>query len=176
MIKTLLNAVLMYISYVFMQYYFTNGYVIALLPTLFIIHWYMKYEKDKIKGIEFIRYLILYFIGLFSMKFLPHNTVVSQTESINGYLIISAVIIAPLWEEWIFRKYLYHELIPYIGEIGAGILSISLFILIHTPSNVIDIIRYLIPSILLLYGYRKFNYNLKVPVITHMLNNLLSLI
>ena len=110
------------------------------------------------------------------MKFLPHNTVVSQTESINGYLIISAVIIAPLWEEWIFRKYLYHDLIPYIGEIGAGILSISLFILIHTPSNVIDIIRYLIPSILLLYGYRKFNYNLKVPVITHMLNNLLSLI
>lgn len=176
MIKTLLNAFLMYISYVFIQYYFTNGYFIALLPTLLMIHWYMKYETKKIKGIEFIRYLILYFIVLFSMKLLPQNTVVSQTESINGYLIISAVIIAPLWEEWIFRKYLYHDLIPHIGEIGAGILSISLFVLIHTPNNVIDTIRYLIPSILLLYGYRKSNYNLKVPLLTHMLNNLLSLI
>lgn len=166
----------MYISYVFMQYYFTNGYVIALLPTLFIIHWYMKYEKDKIKGIEFIRYLILYFIVLFSMKLLPHTTVTSNTESINIYWMISAVVIAPLWEEWIFRKQLYHDLIPYIGEIGAGMLSISLFVLIHTPSNMIETIQYLIPSILLLYGYKKSNYNLKVPVITHMLNNLLSLI
>ena len=176
MIKTLLNAVLMYISYVFIQYYFTNGYLIAFLPTIFIIQKYIKYETQKIKGIEFIRYLILYFIVLFSMKLLPHTTITSNTESTNIYWMISAVVIAPLWEEWIFRKQLYHDLIPYIGEIGAGVLSISLFVLIHTPSNVIELIRYLIPSILLLYGYKKSNYNLKVPVITHMLNNLLSLI
>lgn len=176
MIKTLINSLLLYVSYVFIQYYFTNGYLIVFLPTLFIIKWYRKYETQKIKGIEFIRYLILYFIVLFSMKLLPHATVTSSTEYLNLYWIISAVIIAPLWEEWIFRKQLYHDLIPYIGEIGAGMLSISLFVLIHTPSNMIETIQYLIPSILLLYGYKKSNYNLKVPVITHMLNNLLSLI
>ena len=79
-------------------------------------------------------------------------------------------------EELIFRKYLYYDMQRYIGDLLAMGISAILFILIHKPNTINDTIRYLIPTIFLIYTYKKSEYDLKVPVIIHMFNNLISVI
>ena len=177
MIKIGIKVFFLYTLYAIIQYYFTSGYVIAIIPAMLPLLLYIKEETKKLKGIDIIRYLIFYSIIIWIITQVSTNTNITNVkENTNLYVYFSVIVISPIWEELIFRKYLYYDMQIYIGDLLAMGISAILFILIHTPNTINDTIRYLIPTIFLIYAYKKSEYDLKVPVIIHMFNNLISVI
>jgi len=123
-----------------------------------------------------LNYLIDRFLILVKLLiFLQNNTIepYRQSEFLNIsilYKAISAVIFAPIFEEFFFRKYMFSELLKKHSPSVSILISSILFSLIHLPSY-----RNLIPTFVfgvissLIYMKTK---NIFYPIILHFLSNL----
>ena len=62
----------------------------------------------------------------------------AENRDIVGLLLIgvSAMVVAPLWEEFFFRGVLYEALLRWVGVIGAGLLSAALFGVLHAGAAI----------------------------------------
>lgn len=99
---------------------------------------------------------------------------------IRPFIVITILILAPIIEEFIFRKFLIKFLkgrmssnwLPYI-------ISIFIFAIIHMGLSIDDLVflpAYLILSSFITLGYKYSNDNIYVSIGIHFLNNLLSLV
>ncbi|NHC43594.1 CPBP family intramembrane metalloprotease [Bacillus sp. MM2020_1] len=84
--------------------------------------------------------------------------------------ILSMIIIAPIIEELIFRGYLFNKWSETMGIKKSILLSSVLFALLHLNSNFIGLF---ICGLFYCIIYLKTK-NLLVPILCHMLNNILS--
>ncbi|MGV3532038.1 MAG: CPBP family intramembrane glutamic endopeptidase, partial [Chthoniobacteraceae bacterium] len=85
---------------------------------------------------------------------------------------ITAVIVAPLCEEFIFRGYLYPVWKRYIGAAGAGILASILFALMH--ANLASLPGLFALALCFTLAFEATG-SLAVPILMHALFNGLSL-
>lgn len=94
-------------------------------------------------------------------------------------VFLLVVILAPVFEELIFRKAMFGFVTMKLEyrKSTALILSTLLFALIHVPSmeNIVFIFYYLPLSFIISYAYYKTD-NILVPISLHFLNNLISFI
>lgn len=97
-------------------------------------------------------------------------------------MIITTVLLAPVLEEFVFRGILFgwaYEINPKFAHILSAFIFAMLHIILALLSgNVaewIQIFAYFLMAIVLSYLYEKTN-NIFVPVLTHMINNLITMI
>ena len=83
-------------------------------------------------------------------------------------IIISALLIAPITEEFVFRGILYRGLKGFIGALPAILISTILFALVH--KNVSSFFVLFLFGILLCYVYEKTE-SIFSPIFCHMLFN-----
>lgn len=91
--------------------------------------------------------------------------------SIQIGMIIMAVIVAPLTEEFCFRGFLYNILKQHSGRIAAAVASSLLFSAVHT--SVAQFIPLTLFALVQCYAYEKAR-SLWLPIVLHMLFNGLS--
>ena len=155
---------------------------------IFKVNFNWKNTQDKLKTVELniLFYLLILTIGLelLDRPFFDFSKIVdfikdisvepyAKSEKSNISIIyngISVLIIAPIFEELIFRKYMYSELIKKYSSNLSIIISSVFFSLIHLPSY-----RNLIPTfifgIVCCLVYRKTK-NISYTIILHFLANL----
>lgn len=137
-------------------------------------------------------YLLNFFNALYSQLFQKifnyapsaqnQDSVVSFLKKTPVMMTITAVILAPVVEELIFRK----SIIGLFKNKKIGVVvAVASFALIHLIPEIIaldflgllhNIFSYLLPSIALTFVYMKSNKNIYIPMSIHMLSNLISVI
>ena len=130
---------------------------------------------------SFIKFWPVVFIfSLLSFLFFPEYSsqeIVQELKdsSLDKQLIIilSALVIAPIVEEFFFRKFLYKVLKYNFGILLGALLSSTVFAFIHF--SVISFFVLLILGLFLCYSYERYG-SLAAPVLSHSLFNLLMII
>ena len=88
-------------------------------------------------------------------------------------IILSALVAAPIVEEFFFRKFLYTVLKFNLGILLAALISSTVFALIHFTVSSFFVLFLL--GLFLCYSYEKYGI-LAAPIISHSLFNLLMII
>tara|TARA_S200000501_G_C20764124_1_gene717485 strand:- start:430 stop:1125 length:696 start_codon:yes stop_codon:yes gene_type:complete len=88
-------------------------------------------------------------------------------------IIFSALIVAPIVEEFFFRKFLYKVLKFNFGILLAALISSTVFALIHFTVSSFFVL--LVLGLFLCYSYEKYGC-LAAPILSHSLFNLLMII
>ncbi|HEY8445399.1 MAG TPA: type II CAAX endopeptidase family protein [Bacilli bacterium] len=100
-------------------------------------------------------------------------------SNMRGFMIIMVVIVAPIFEEVIFRKLLIGYLTEkaHLSDGVSFLISTFTFALIHVldPASIVYIFIYLALSAIITLSYFLSKKNIYVSTILHMLNNFLSL-
>ncbi len=98
-------------------------------------------------------------------------------------LVIFAVILAPIVEEIVFRKGVYDLVLPYIKPAGAIFVSALLFAGVHVMNETFTsfaslgaVVPYLFMGIALGYLYHISKRRIFIPIMAHMLWNLLAVL
>lgn len=90
--------------------------------------------------------------------------------------VIRTIIFAPIFEELLFRQYLYKWLSSKIDKIEAYLILLIIFVLGHNPHNAIEAIQYSLGASLFFYIYDKGKQDVRLSIIVHMINNIISLL
>jgi len=99
-----------------------------------------------------------------------------ETTDYVWLLFIAICIVAPIFEEIVFRGFMYGRLehTP-IGKLGALLITSVVFTFIHGQYNAIELT--MVFSLALLMGYSRMKTgNLFVPIFIHMFNNTVSMV
>lgn len=146
-----------------------------------------NYRKIISFGMALILINQLVFIFLVSKKIIsgPSGSIINQLGNHEIFLFVYLLIIGPILEETFFRGIFYRLLLP-TNKIKAAstVINYKLWIIIfinailfsylHSPSG-LSSICYFIGSIILSISYLK-SKDLKVPILLHSFNNLLSIV
>ncbi|TKB44002.1 CPBP family intramembrane glutamic endopeptidase [Thalassotalea mangrovi] len=91
-------------------------------------------------------------------------------------LLLAICLVAPLFEEVVFRGFMFGRLqYSVAGKWGAVLLTSVVFTLIHGQYNTLELT--MVFSLAILLGYARLKTgNLYVPIAIHMLNNTVSMI
>lgn len=175
----LIVIVLAFISYLDFHYSL-NGFLIIGIDLFFVIY-YSVIKSDSVFKVNFNFnwiYYLLFIVSFYSLYFLCTsfffiNDDVLIYENLNKFEIIKALLLYPIFEELIFRKYLLVSLAKTKSEIRS-ILVLSLgFTLIHCITNSSLLYVFLL-STFLSWIYLKTR-NIYLVVFLHFLNNFLSI-
>jgi len=145
-----------------------------------------KIKMFKIKSIIIELFILfikfwpfLFLSSLFSAFLLPDYPAQESIQELRSSnyssqvkIIITALFIAPIVEELIFRKFLFVALIKKSGLLWASIISSFCFSLVHL--NLSAFLVLFILGLFLSYSYLKFG-TLIAPVICHFLFNLIMI-
>jgi len=91
----------------------------------------------------------------------------------TGMIFVSAALVAPLIEEFVFRGYFYATLKRYLGIGFAALLTSALFALVHVNLASLPALFYLALCLTLAY---EWTGSLLVPITMHALFNTVSLV
>src|SRR5699024_2964189 len=91
----------------------------------------------------------------------------------NILAIINPILIAPIFEELVFRRVIFKELHHHYPFWFAGSVSAILFSILH--GDIFNILLYYIAGMILAYIYKKSD-NIMTPIITHILLNAVPII
>ena len=171
-----------------------NFFLLLLIMTIYLLGKYKSLEslalmEEKKLSVAFLQDLLLSFIkfwpvififSLLSFLFFSENSSqdvvqVLKDSSFNEQwkIILSALIAAPIVEEFFFRKFLYRVLKFNFGILLAALVSSTIFALIHFTVSSFFVL--LILGFFLCYTYEKYGI-LVAPVLSHSLFNLLMII
>jgi len=105
-------------------------------------------------------------------NFEPYNRTYGELNFESLYFIFRTLIIAPIFEELFFRKFLFSKLQEKYQLIVAIIISSICFSLIHfeIPGNLLPSFIFGIISCLIYFKTKKISYS----ILFHFINNLLS--
>lgn len=145
-----------------------------------------KSETGLLFAVAFGFLVVTYVVDIIVSQFVPvsenQNTIV-QIFTGGGALpmVIATVILAPIVEEYIYRKCVF-ALKPHFGKGMCYVVSILAFTLPHmlsTPMDdiftwIIQCVPYATSGFLLCLIYDNFKENTCVPIVVHMLNNLVA--
>lgn len=172
--------------------------VIALGLILYFFRGLIKNEAIAIKN-NVIRMIIIVVVGTVSIYLInilltiiydllnitgdsENQTIIeySLTLPIRPVVVGSILVLAPIFEEFVFRKFLIGFCKTYkMGKWLPYIISIFAFALIHMSFDINDLVflpAYLALSAVITLGYKYSGDNVYVSIAIHFLNNLLSLI
>ncbi|MEG0365911.1 MAG: type II CAAX endopeptidase family protein [Coprobacillus sp.] len=168
--------------------------VLFIMKDFLIVQWkdFFKNKKDNLVYGCLIGVGLIYagsFIGgiltaLFGGGQMSENQALIETitKSSPVLMIITTVLLAPILEEIIFRGILFgwaYEINPklahFISAFVFALLHIILALLAGNVAEWIQIFSYFLMAIVLSYLYEKTN-NIFVPVLTHTLNNLITML
>ena len=136
-----------------------------------------------ISGIYFANIILSIIYSLLNVTGDSENQQIIETalsSPVRPVVIIMILVLAPILEELIFRKFLIgyfksKQLNPWIPYI----ISIVVFAAIHMNFTIEDLIffpAYLVLSAVITLAYKYSGNNIYVAILVHFLNNLLSLI
>lgn len=94
------------------------------------------------------------------------------TQTNIFFLIITMSIFIPIIEEYIFRGIIIKILFQKKQWIGA-IISIIVFTLAHSPKGILEYLIFGLSSIIYVVTYQK-TQRIEVPILIHILNNLIA--
>lgn len=104
------------------------------------------------------------------------------TGDIRYFMVIETILVAPIVEEMIFRKFMIGTFEEKFGwkPMVAVVISTIVFSLIHViggdAANYLYIFQYIPLAFVISYSYYKSDYNIFVPIIIHFINNALAVI
>jgi len=172
-------------TFVSILFKFVFWVILALLYSKYI------YKENAFRNIKLknnkkgILYALLFAIALLSLNLifnhLSKGVLFNFNISIRGF--ISAVIFAPLIEEFVFRGFILNKLKLSLPFFWANLLTAILFVCAHIPGWLIwgggisleSSISILLVSFVWGYLYKKTESFLS-PVLAHSLNNLISMV
>ena len=171
-----------------------NFFLLSLLVTIYLL---VKYKSSEtfplieeqyfliplMQGLlsSFIKFWPVVFIfSLLSILFFPEYSSQEVVYELRDsslekqcVIILSALVVAPILEEFIFRKFLYKALKFNFGILLAALISSIVFALIHFTVSSFFVL--LVLGLFLCYCYEKYGI-LAAPVISHAFFNLLMII
>lgn len=116
-----------------------------------------------------------YVISHFTEGVNNENYLDKMTQKTNIILLLMTMsIFIPMIEEYIFRGILIKLIFKNLKWLGS-IVSIVLFTLMHSPTSFIEYLIFGSSSIIYVLAFNKTK-RLEVPIIIHMLNNLVATI
>ena len=127
-------------------------------------------------GIGLIGLLLLFMIGSEALTYLldksPLDFVDPLYESVSSVwlLVIAMVIIAPIYEELVFRGILWSAIAEQRGALVASGVTSIIFAVIHLQYGLYEISTIVILALLFCYARIKSG-SLLLPILLHMLNN-----
>ncbi len=170
-----------------------NFFLLSLLVTIYLL---LKYKSSEtfplieeqyfliplMQGLlsSFIKFWPVVFIfSLLSILFFPEYSSQEVVYELRDsslekqcVIILSALVVAPILEEFIFRKFLYKALKFNFGILLAALISSIVFALIHFTVSSFFVL--LVLGLFLCYCYEKYG-SLAAPVISHAFFNLLMI-
>ena len=171
-----------------------NFFLLLLIITIYLLGKY-KYlesfalmEEQKLSVarllallLSFIKFWPVVFIfSLLSLLFFSEHSSqeVVQVLKVSSFdkqwvIILSALVAAPIVEEFFFRKFLYRVLKFNFGILLAALVSSTVFALIHFTVSSFFVL--LVLGLFLCYTYEKYGI-LAAPILSHSLFNLLMII
>ena len=171
-----------------------NFFLLFLIMTIYLVGKYKSPQifalmEEKNLSIACIQTLLLSFIkfwpvvfifsllsSLFFSEYKSQEVVqVLKNSSFDKQWIIisSALVVAPIVEEFFFRKFLYRVLKFNFGIFLAALISSTAFALIHFTVSSFFVL--LVLGLFLCYTYEKYGI-LAAPILSHSLFNLLMII
>jgi len=145
---------------------------------------YLNFHIPQLKFI--IKYSAFFLLILFSIDFLSNRfselfddsfaiTVYESADSLF-MLFLGFVLLGPLFEELLFRGFLFKGLENSIGGFSAIILSSILFSIPHLQYSIVVVLCIVFPMALFLGYVRLKTQSLFLPIIFHWINNFMTLI
>jgi len=171
-----------------------NFFLLSLIMTIYLVGKYKSPQifalmEEKNLSIACMQTLLLSFIkfwpvvfifsllsSLFFSEYKSQEVVqVLKNSSFDKQWIIisSALVVAPIVEEFFFRKFLYRVLKFNFGIFLAALISSTAFALIHFTVSSFFVL--LVLGLFLCYTYEKYGI-LAAPILSHSLFNLLMII
>ncbi|WP_425250475.1 lysostaphin resistance A-like protein [Flavobacterium bizetiae] len=177
----LVVIVLAFISYLDFHYSL-NGFLIISFD-LFLVLYYSIIKSEPVSLINLkvnfnLIYYLLFVVCFYSLYFLCTSFIIVNDNFLtfsylNKFEIVKVLVLYPILEELIFRKYLLISLVKTKPETNS-ILTLSVgFTLIHFITNSSLLYVFLL-SIFLSWVYLKTR-NICLTIILHVLNNFLSI-
>ena len=158
--------------------------IFAVLISKNTIQEYLNFHIPQLKFI--IKYSAFFLLILFSIDFLSNRfselfddsfaiTVYESADSLF-MLFLGFVLLGPLFEELLFRGFLFKGLENSIGGFSAIILSSILFSIPHLQYSIVVVLCIVFPMALFLGYVRLKTQSLFLPIIFHWINNFMTLI
>lgn len=99
----------------------------------------------------------------------------AQTANPLWVLILAVVLIIPIYEELIFRGFMWSALVnSKLGIIGASLITSGVFAWVHFQYGVVELM--MIFALALLFGMaRLYSGSLKLPIFLHITNNSMAM-
>tara|TARA_B110000467_G_scaffold113532_1_gene103954 strand:- start:1180 stop:1683 length:504 start_codon:yes stop_codon:yes gene_type:complete len=145
---------------------YLNLYIPFLYPSL-------KYFFEFVCLLLCLDYISNIYPELFSDSF-----AITVYESADNVLMLflGFVLLGPLFEEFLFRGFLFKGLENSIGGGGAVIISSLLFSIPHLQYSIIVVLCMVFPMALFLGYVRMKTQSLFLPIIFHSVNNFMTLL
>lgn len=134
-------------------------------------------------GIDLLKWVGIFIVFIFLAEFLtrfiddfesPFMDRIMETSTKPYMLILGVGVIAPIFEELLFRGFFYKGLAESkLGSHIAIIITSILFAIIHMQYN-LAIILMIIPMALILGYSRYYTKSIWTPIVLHVLNNTIS--
>lgn len=99
----------------------------------------------------------------------------AQTANPLWLLILAVVLIIPIYEELIFRGFMWSALVnSKLGIVGASLITSGVFAWVHFQYGVVELM--MIFALALLFGMaRLYSGSLKLPIFLHITNNSMAM-
>lgn len=99
----------------------------------------------------------------------------AQTANPLWVLILAVVLIIPIYEELIFRGFMWSALVnSKLGIVGASLITSGVFAWVHFQYGVVELM--MIFALALLFGMaRLYSGSLKLPIFLHITNNSIAM-
>lgn len=99
----------------------------------------------------------------------------AQTANPLWVLILAVVLIIPIYEELIFRGFMWSALVnSKLGIVGASLITSGVFAWVHFQYGVVELM--MIFALALLFGMaRLYSGSLKLPIFLHIANNSMAM-
>ncbi|WP_367888849.1 CPBP family intramembrane glutamic endopeptidase [Paenibacillus sophorae] len=103
-----------------------------------------------------------------------HNQTVQQADIRTPIMYIYAVLFSPVFEELLCRKILLIKINKYFNWWISAFISSGIFSILHLNLSLFT--SYLFIGLVWSYYYRKSNYNIFVPILSHFLFNYIMIL
>ena len=89
--------------------------------------------------------------------------------------LLYILIIAPIFEELIFRELLQRQVFAKLNWVIASVIIAFLFAFIHEPQSPTHIAQYMFNSLVYSYVYKMSGDDIRSVILLHMMNNHLAI-
>jgi len=106
----------------------------------------------------------------------PNQMMLQMIRENNPILVFTVlVLLAPFFEELVFRGFLFNEIEKSLGALAAITAPALLFAIIHLQYGFQE--QFMVALIALILGFLRYRYrNLWIPIGVHTMNNLISIV